>query len=45
MDGTCSSHDENEECVHNFSRKSVGSSHLGDLGIDEKLMLKWVLKK
>jgi hypothetical protein len=39
MDGTCSRHGRDEICVLNFSQKAQ------DLGVDQRIILKCILKK
>jgi hypothetical protein len=35
---------EDEKCIQNLRRKSEGRDHTGDLGLDEKIILKLILK-
>jgi hypothetical protein len=43
--GTCSTHEKSEKCKKVLFGKHVGSGQLGDLGIDERIILKCNLKK
>jgi hypothetical protein len=37
-------HEEDQKCMQNFSRYLKGSDHLGDLGINGKIILNWISK-
>jgi hypothetical protein len=46
MGGTCSTHGRNQETqIKYWSENLKGKDHLEDLGIDERKLLKWILKK
>jgi hypothetical protein len=40
-------HGSDEECIQNFSRKTwrEEKNYLGDLAVDGRIILKWMLKK
>jgi len=38
-------HGRNEECIQNFCHKPNGRINLADLGVDRKIMLKWIIEK
>jgi len=46
MGDTCSTYGENRKLIQNFRQRTFGeATHLGDLGVDEKIILKFILKK
>jgi hypothetical protein len=41
-----STHGRDEKCVKNFNCKNLnGKDHSEDLGVDERLILEWILEK
>jgi hypothetical protein len=40
----CCTHEKDEKCVHNFTRKPEGKNPLGDQDVDVETILKWILK-
>jgi hypothetical protein len=45
MGGASIRHRRDGKCIRNFTWKPEGKRHLGDLGIDGSVILKWILKK
>jgi hypothetical protein len=46
MGGACGTCGRQESCIHGFGgERTDGTNHLEDLGVDGKIMLKWILKK
>jgi hypothetical protein len=44
--GACSTHGMDEKCIQNSGRKNLeGRDHAEDLGIDERIILDWILGK
>jgi hypothetical protein len=44
--GICSTHGRGKKCTYKILvGKSGGRDHLGDLATDERIILKWVLRK
>jgi hypothetical protein len=39
MDGTCSTHGIDKKCVKNWSEDLKGEDHLGDVGVDGRIIL------
>jgi hypothetical protein len=37
-------HNGNEIFIQNINQKPEGRDHLGDLGVDRRIMLKWTIK-
>jgi hypothetical protein len=46
MGGTCNTHVEDEKCIQNFSRKTLGEeANWGGIGLDGRIILKCILEK
>lgn len=45
MGETCSMHEECEKCLQNLSENLKGRGHVGDLGIDGRIIWKCVFKE
>jgi hypothetical protein len=45
MGGACSTHGGNETCIQDFVEKREGRRPFEHLGVDCKIILKWVLGK
>jgi hypothetical protein len=45
MDWTRSSHGRDDKCMQNLFENLKGRDHLGDLGLHERIILKWMLRK
>jgi hypothetical protein len=41
MGGTC----RDEKCTQNFTHKTKNKRHLGEIGVDGRIILKWTLKE
>jgi hypothetical protein len=37
-------HNGNEIFIQNVNQKPEGTDHLGDLGVDRRIMFKWIIK-
>jgi hypothetical protein len=42
---TCSTHGRNDKCMNNFSQKTRKEVLVGDLDVDARIILKWILNK
>jgi hypothetical protein len=45
MGGVCSTCEQQEGCIQGFGGKPEGSDHVKDLGVDKRIILKWILKR
>jgi hypothetical protein len=46
MGGACSTHRRDENCIQNFlSGNLKGRDHSEDLGVDERIILEWIIDK
>jgi hypothetical protein len=45
MGGTCSTYRRTEKCIQCNVRKREKRDHLEDIGVDGKVILKWILKE
>jgi len=42
---TCNTHERDEKCTQNFRRTTGRENHVEGLGLDEKIILEWILVK
>jgi hypothetical protein len=45
VDGKCGADVGEEKYVQNFGGETEGKEHLENIGVDEMMILKWILKK
>jgi hypothetical protein len=46
MGGACGTNGGGEECIHGCGRETLGEeTNLENLGVDEQVILKWILRK
>jgi hypothetical protein len=45
MAWACGTYGRQERCVQGFGRETEGRNHLEDLGIDVRIILKWIFEK
>jgi hypothetical protein len=45
MGKLCNTHGTDEKCRYMLLREPEGKDHLGDLDVDGRIVLKWIIKK
>jgi len=45
MGGTCSTHRGEERYIHGFNGEAYGNNHLEEIGVDERIILRWIFRK